>query len=772
MQSTISKALLRSSALVPLAMAMATVPAFAQDSTETESAAQGSGSDIIVTARKRAEDILDVPVSITALSNDQLVERGIVDFASLNSFAPGFRYENQGSSVATRGFNTFVMRGIYPGSDSPDRQAVSIFIDGVPVGGAGSIPGLADVNQVEIVRGPQSAYFGRSTFAGAVNFVTAAPATEFRAKAQASAGTYDTYNLRGSIEGPLIPEVLSARVTGYYSHEGAQYLNFGHAGDLNRRTTRAYTGSLLLTPADGLRLRGFYAHWEDKDGAPAQAYLNSREYNCNAGAAPTTTFNYICGGISSLPVSAITQNIDVPASVIPSLQNRNTVLGADFIDDFGLRRVAHFGSASAEYEITSNLSLNGYYSWGRTRWAHIVDTYAIYPATAGYTTSITPYDIKNQSTEARLSYDDGRLRALAGFSYFQQRTLTGSSTNRNGAFTTATLPNLSSTDTYGFFGSLSYDITEALSASVEGRYQIDQIGSRVNTVGGVNVEGESKAFTPRVILQYKFNPNFNIYASWSRGTRPAQFNSNVFSLPAAAQAQLQAQAKIDLVVPEEKLWMGELGLKADLLDGRLQVKTAGYYGEWTDKQIQVALIYSNPLPVQAQVVLPQGSVELWGLEFEMNARLTENLTFDGNFAWSETNIRRTSCTDCRTITGNVTPVGTRIARYPVITANAGLAYERELSSEYKGYARLDYIYTGKQYATEANVAWTAPANVFNLKFGVRSAAYTFELWGTNILNDDTPLNIGRRADTFNNSNILILTPARKRTLGARVSVSY
>lgn len=401
MQSTISKALLRSSALVPLAMAMATVPAFAQDSTETESAAQGSGSDIIVTARKRAEDILDVPVSITALSNDQLIERGIVDFASLNSFAPGFRYENQGSSVATRGFNTFVMRGIYPGSDSPDRQAVSIFIDGVPVGGAGSIPGLADVNQVEIVRGPQSAYFGRSTFAGAVNFVTAAPANEFRAKAQASAGTYDTYNLRGSIEGPLIPEFLSARVTGYYSHEGAQYLNFGHAGDLNRRTTRAYTGSLLLTPADGLRLRGFYAHWEDKDGAPAQAYLNSREYNCNAGAAPTTTFNYICGGISSLPVSAITQNIDVPASVIPSLQNRNTVLGADFIDDFGLRRVAHFGSASAEYEITSNLSLNGYYSWGRTRWAHIVDTYAIYPATAGYTTSITPYDIKNQSSSTR-----------------------------------------------------------------------------------------------------------------------------------------------------------------------------------------------------------------------------------------------------------------------------------------------------------------------------------------------------------------------------------
>ncbi|HLU92119.1 MAG TPA: TonB-dependent receptor plug domain-containing protein, partial [Pedomonas sp.] len=158
-----------------LALMFAAPAVSAQEAPAPEAASSGgnfSVGEIIVTARKRGESLVDVPVAITAMTGDALASRGVQGLNELNSFVPGLRYQNSAANRNDRSFTTITMRGMYPG-DSPNRQAVTIFVDGVAIPG-GSTSGLTDIERVEVVKGPQSANFGRATFGGAINFITRA----------------------------------------------------------------------------------------------------------------------------------------------------------------------------------------------------------------------------------------------------------------------------------------------------------------------------------------------------------------------------------------------------------------------------------------------------------------------------------------------------------------------------------------------------------------------------------------------------------------------
>ncbi|SDC82665.1 iron complex outermembrane recepter protein [Sphingomonas sp. YR710] len=734
------------------------------------------GGEIVVSARKRAESIVDVPTAVTALTSADLSTRGIVDFAGLNQFVPGFRWNPSGSSNTARTFNTFVIRGTYSGSDHPDRQNVSLFIDGIPIGGAGSLPGLTDVRQVEVVKGPQSAYFGRSTFGGAVNFITTAPGNDYKVSGSVDLATYANREIGISLEGPIVPDLLAIRVSGRHYHAGSQYDNFGYGGELGERQTNSVSGTVSFTPAPNFSMRGYFTYWRDKDAPFATSLLTSADYNCNAGAGVAGALNYVCGSIGRAPANRISQNTAVGSAITDQLASRNQTLGSDFIDDFGFRRRAHFGYISAQYEMGNKwtVSLNG--STGDNRYAVLADNANRYLTNNTYSVTLTPWHIENKSAELRLATDVSKpLKVVVGSNYFQQISHTGSNTARTGGAIVTGLPfQKGSANTYGLFGSISYDITDALSLSAEGRYQKDKIRSQVLSTGGIDISGTTNSFTPRLIAQYKLARNANIYASYSEGTRPAQFNSNVFSLSAAAKAELATQADIPLVVPEEKLKMGEFGFKGEFFDRKVRLLSALYYGQWRNKQIQQTLQY-HPTPTTLTsllVFLPNGRVNIYGIELEGHYTPIAALSFDGTFAYAETDIRSTYCADCRSITGNPTPVGTRLPRYPAFTGSASIDFHPELNSRLTGIARLDWVYTGKQYDTEANIAYVPSSQIVNLRIGARTDTVSLEFYVKNLFNDDTPLNIGRSADTFNSSNTILLAPAQKRIIGVHSSINF
>lgn len=756
-------------------------PAIAQNTAAPAAAPAASGDAnmldaIVVTARKRSETLTETPVAVTALTAEDLSQRGIVDYSGLNDFAPGFRYETQGSSVATRGFNTFVVRGIYPGSDSPERQAVSVFVDGMPVGGGGAIPGLTDVTQVEVVKGPQSAYFGRSTFAGAVNFITRAPGFDPRFSADVTLGNYAGREVKVAVEGPIVDNILAGRISARHYHAGGQHDNYGHEGKLGERETNSYAGSLLFTPSDDLRIRANYTGWEDEDGPAAQAYLLAEDYNCsaNGGAA----LNYFCGAIKRAPKERISQYTDAPGAVFGGLAERNQVYEADFLNSPGLHRKAHQGSIALEYDLPKGYSLNANYGFGRNKWGHMVDT-ANRPT--GYAWFIIPYDIKNQSAEIRVSSDQNLpFKFLFGGNWFSQKTLTGSFSNKSqdavnvpvGLFNRGQVLTRTTTDTLGLFGSLGYDFTDALSFSVEGRLQWDEISQQALSPLGNKLSGTTRSFTPRAILQYKIDRDLNLYASYSEGTRPAQFNAGLLGLSASARAQIDAQVDVPLKVDEERLRMGEFGVKGNFLDGRLQLLSAFYYGKWQDKQIQVGIGYFDPNYRTIQLLLPQGEVEVYGVEVEAKFAVTPELRLESTLAYNETEIERSSCSECANITGERNPVGNRLPRYPALTGTFSVDYQKELKNDWVGYGRTDFVYTGKQYATEANKAWTPDRSVVNARIGIQNDTYRFEIWGKNIFDNKTPVNIGRAGDTFTGANALIVGPAERATYGVRVALTY
>lgn len=762
-----------------IAMAVALVaPAFAQDAPvpATEVVEENDGG-IVVTARKRAESLIDVPTAVSALTADDLSNRGIADFNGLNQFVPGFRWNATGSSNAARTFNTFIMRGTYAGSDHPDRQNVSVFLDGIPLGGAGSLPGMSDTKQVEVVKGPQSAYFGRSTFGGAVNFITAAPGNDLKGTVRADISSYEGREISGSIDLPIVQDLLSVRVGARHYHTGGQYDNFGYRGKLGERETNSYSAAFSLTPAHNFSMRGYFSKWEDKDGPAATALLHGSDFNCDATGNGGAN-NFICGAIKVAPANRMSQNVNVSPTEVARLAAANRVLGEDFITDFGFRRKAWFGSLSAEYEFANDWTLVANGGASHNRYAVISDNANRYLTDDTYSVTLTPWELETRSAEVRLSSDPYKpLKLSVGGNYFQQVSHAGSSSIRTGGSLVTGLPYQRGTaNTYGLFASATYDLTDRINISAEGRYQIDKIRSTVLTAGGVDAEGETRSFTPRVIAQYKLSEKANVYASYSEGTRPAQFNTGVYSLSAAAQQELADQAGyIPLMVGEENLRMGEFGFKGQFLDNRLRLMSAFYYGEWTGKQIQQTLQYT---PEAGQltnllVFLPNGRVNIYGVEIEANFDVNSELTFSTTLGYAETDIRNTSCTDCLRVTGDDQPVGTRLPRYPAYTGTASVEYRPDLGGGWTGLARADYVYTGRQYATEANVAWLPSSHIANVRFGIDRGDLAIELYVRNLFNDETPLNLGRANDTFSSTrNTMVLAPALKRTIGVVTRVNF
>jgi outer membrane receptor protein involved in Fe transport len=147
--------------------------------------------EVIVTARKTEERLIDAPLSITAFSADDIEEKGFKTLEDVARSAPGVQYSQQGGQIPGRFTSAIRFRGMNVNSDSPSLQLGSLFVDGIYVlGGTQSIP-YDDVERIEVIKGPQSATYGRSTFGGAINYITRTPSlTEYSGRLNATGANY------------------------------------------------------------------------------------------------------------------------------------------------------------------------------------------------------------------------------------------------------------------------------------------------------------------------------------------------------------------------------------------------------------------------------------------------------------------------------------------------------------------------------------------------------------------------------------------------------
>lgn len=686
--------LLTSTALI-VAAAMTSGAAFAQMKLE----------EIVVTARKTEERLQDVPITVTAFTAKELSERGMDDVYKVSQFTPGFSFEKLGNRYGSQnGGNRPVIRGM---SSIGSEANAATFVDGIQFSNNILSFPFDIVERVEIIKGPQAALFGRSTFAGAINIITKKPTNEFENKVSFRAAEYNDYELNLLSRGPIVEDKVFYMVHGRWYDFGGQYRNALDNRKVGQERTLGGDGALEFRPSDNFRISISGGYSEDDDGLAPSVIQDRFSNNCFLDVAR----QYYCGVVKKQTATRIN---------IAALQGKE-----------GLNRDSARVMGTIEYDagdfiLTSNTGV----FWTDEEYGYDSDY-----IDAGRSTTnlrLETSDRTEWSTELRMASPSAeRFRFMGGvFYYYRKRASTEMhlSTAPTVDFGTGYV------DNYAAFGSIAADFTDQFNGTVEMRYAQDKI-KQVAAAGTVN-KVSFKNWLPRATLNYKFDPNSMVYATVAKGNKPGAFNADP-RLPA------------NLVpVKEENSWNFEMGTKNTLLDGRLTVNAAAFYIDWTKQQLTD--IYFLPNGSTISYLVNVGKTEIKGMEFNMEGQFTD--AFSGGFGYALNDAKFVEFNDAEAgqlFNGNTSVKGKQTPNSPKHQFNLYGKYNYGITDDIGGYLRADFSYTDTKYAQIYNLASTGDKKLLNVKLGIESAAWELAFFVDNLTDNRTPSSVIRYVDNKN-----------------------
>lgn len=726
--------------------------------------------EVIVTARSREESLYDAPLSITSLGAAEIRNANLRDISDLAQVAPGFYYTPQVTFSSSRVTPALRFRGMTIPRNDPLEQLGGVFVDGVYLFGGAQSLAFDDIERVEVIKGPQSALFGRSTFSGAINFVTREPGTELAGKASVGVETRGTRNYSASLEGPL-GDTLSFRLSANSAQKGAHF-RATDGGELGREGTDVLNAQLVWKPVDGARIRIRHSEVDLDDSRngtvnlnPSRPELLTAPGRCQPGTRP-----FFCGALPDYdqlaPGAASAATSLVPAAfaksnspniVLDVLNNNRSnplvVNGLPFIEDTphldhaGLAGIFQRTSGEAEYTLAGGETL---------RFVVADSRMAATSANASTDDNGNQYVISTNILTDR-SYDlrfssagDGRFTWLVGGNYFEQRSVGGLSgtgalisvldaTNRV-SYTEPRVYSGQGEVTYksGFFA-LGYRATDKLKLDFEGRYQVD----KATTSLGLSTATVStyKNFLPRAIATYMPNEDRTLYASWSRGATRGTTNSNFALLSPALQATIAAIPGYAFDVPVEKVDSYEVGLKQVM--PRLRYAATLYYMDWQNLKNTVNTPCPNNLcgpglpGAFAPAVIPS-EAEIYGLELEVDLKISAR--WDASLRADRVRAKYGRLFTPLTLvpTGRDDATGKTPVGFPGMQASLSTTFRDQFAAlglRGEWYLRGEATHTGRIYVDEINQSWIDPKTRLNLRLGFEREGMQVEVYGENLTND-------------------------------------
>ena len=748
--------------------------------------------EIVVTARKREESLQDVPLTVTAVSATQIAELGIKDSRDLALFTPGF------SNVTSFGRNSSERPTIRGQSNILGAANAAYFVDGVYISGSASNTETANLERIEVIKGPQAALFGRATFAGAINYVTRKPSEEFEGQVSGTIGKFDQKDVTAFFSGPLIDGKLNFYISGTHTEIGGFYDNpLDSRDDLGAEQTDAATGKLRWRPAEGIDITALITYAKDKDAPPALGVQGRQFNNCqlNDPVLRPRSRGYFCG--EALPINQLT--IAQLTDLFPNPGTRRdrvrSVLTASFATSSGYELVSTTGYSEENYEVQIDVSYGGY-DFGVLAPVPVATAFQAQWATQGAFQRFNGDKRNDLSQELRLSSPvDRKLRWTVGAYYFAAGDdfVRDDKLYRTGALI---VPNGTAALTYrdikntAVFGSLEWDISDKWTVTAEARQAeetIDQQSFAFPTNGTERVPGRMfngtfKSYTPRFTLRYKPNEDLSLFANYAQGTKPGGFNGGTV-IPL-----LEAVGK-PIEIKEEESENIEIGAKFNMWGSRLTASITAFDINLTNQQLTQNIVGVSGTSIIANSFIENvGKTSSRGLELELAARVTDNLrlafggalidaTFDEYInsdqadlysnrpATAFTAISATNPRGCGVLGasaadnaaaclalraqdnrefGNV--AGKRTPRSPKWNAFVTSRYSRPLNDTLNLVVGVDVTAEGSKYAQVHNLIETGARKYLNARVGVESDAWTVTLWGRNLADDDTPLDILRYVD--------------------------
>ncbi|WP_035707134.1 TonB-dependent receptor [Niveispirillum irakense] len=751
--------------------------------------------EIIVTARKRAEDMLKTPVAVSVLTSEAIEQRGIVSVADIGTFSPGVNVSNNQAGRNDRSFQQIIIRGFSP--SAPDVATVATFIDGVPVASATAVNNISDPARIEVLKGPQSAYFGRNTFAGAVNVVNKEPGDEFGGNVTGMIGTRDNYRIRADVEGPILGDKLTFRASGNrFSKDGSYKNGFNNSETLGDQETTSGTLLLVAKPIEGLTIKAFGLLSEDEDGPSAQGFIPAytvtnangqvvlqSQSNCTLtgstsavqGAGQVRMNPFFCGTAPKLIPGQSPSMTSINDSYIKNFlaQSRNRFISpSDGVQGYGLVRRYTHGHITADYEIPdTDFTVSYLGGTNHERYSALVDLdnygdisianngFGSVPAGAR---SYFDYPFlverksKDYSHELRLGYDGGgALRFITGANYMNAETISGNG-GGNGALGTTVFFNANGktrSRTISAFYGITYQVLDDLSFSAEGRYQVDKLYAYAQPTGytattsvflpagfypggSLLLSEDFKNFMPRFIAQYDLNDDVMVYASYAKGVNPARFNTSFLTATAAAQ-RAAAAGGLQIGIEPEKVTNYEIGMKGRLFNGRMQFALDGYFAQWRNQINQSSFPLVDPDTNAAQIVtgyINSGSVDIKGLELDGNYQLLGNVRMNFAGAITDTKIKDYRAAQVSQLTGIFDFSGKEMPNTSKYSASAGLQYSGDFGESFDGawFARADYSFKSGVWSNAANVVKTPDLHMVNVRMGASQGPVSIDLFVNNL----------------------------------------
>ena len=741
-------------------------------------------SEILVTVRKREESLLDVPASVVAISGEQLAEAGIRDFRDLTKVVPGLQF-NVSNSTDPEIF----LRGI--GSDiqsaAADR-AIAIFIDGVYMSrGTGSLVDLADLERVEVLRGPQSLLFGKNVVGGLIHYVTKKPSEEAKVNVKGSVGNIGTTEFSAYATGPLNSATAASVAFSSRSHDGYAQITGGQAagGDEEELNSDTFRTQLSIKPSDALDVLFSADYTRHDDGSRWVDIVR-------AGASEAVTFNgFFAPEIDALP------GFVLPARNAPFV-NPDERSGPQNFE--GFQKAELWGvSARVDLDFGRDLTLtsitalrNGDVSVRENGagifWDFPLDAATGIPILDGAVTTITPdttvdQDVLNYlartpddyfdqrktdevtqvSQEFTLGGDFGDKWTWRTGAYFLHEDIDRSeivnwafpdfNTITEYAFAiefggTPAVPDAGNGSTgtsvaitgtkatnFGLFGELGVDISDAWSIDVGARVARDKKDLTVTRAGepfdGGYTDGpftatDSKSwseFLPSASVSFKPLPTTTYYLQYARGYKAGGWNGE--NAPDAALANVSFDPEIADTL--------ELGGKFNLLDGRLRINSALYFSRYDDLQIQLFITDEVGIPPNNLIKNANGT-EAKGAELEVGVLPTDWLDLNVGYAYTDCEFTKTTIVD-----DNGTDIkGNTCRRAPKNSLNVGGRIHVPVGGG-ELFARVDYSWTDDYFFDNLNnpLLINDSENNVNAAIGFTTADdhWNFSVWGKNLTDE-------------------------------------
>jgi iron complex outermembrane receptor protein len=667
---------------------MAGPPAWAQDGDQIET--------VTVTARKTAENLQDVPGSLSVLTADELLATGTNDTADLFRRVPNVSMSGGIGGVlqgefGIRGISTLVRNiGVESG--------MGIYVDGVYQGRPDNYnQELIDVAQVEVLRGPQGTIFGKNTIAGALNITTVRPDDgETNAFVSTGFGNYGLKRFRGYVTGPLMDDTLSGKVSlGYVTRDGF-YRNLGEGPDGDSVNLVSYRSSLYYAPTansnfvltvDGLHDRGRPAFFQVTDllgyHSPEETTPLSIDNNR---PDRLRRDNY---GLS------LTGTIDLSFGTITSIT--------------AYRQSAYRASLDDDQNPVDYMAVD---QWGDRTWFW--------------------------SQEFRLNGEIGnKLKYVAGLYYLGQNVSTdrlfglGADLGVTGGPILTTRGHVGSRE-FAVYGNVDYDIAPNLTASLGLRYTYEDKdvhfvqgdGTGFYTfVGFPNVDYTDSTtggdVSPTATLSYRFTPDVMGYVRIARGYKSAAFNVDLVG------------STLGLSAGPENATSYEAGVKSTWFGNRVRANLSIFKTKYNDMQVQQVQGASIVLDNAARATID-------GAELEIEALLLPELRLDlGIGALDPRYDAYSNCIAPASVGGAISDCsGNQIIAAPDWTGDIGLQYTHSIGDAAL-VARVEYNFQSPVYfdATNAKRFESDARGIANARAGVDFGVYSLILWADNLTND-------------------------------------